>query len=321
MAQLSELKVFVIAAEELSFSRAAERLHLSQSAVSQNIHSLEHEFGVELFERKGRSVRLSEAGHALLPLAQEAVNAIYRMNEVMNRIEGKVAGELIIGCSTTSGKYLLPGLVAAYRHEYPLVRVRIKVLARDEVIGRLIDERLMLGIASHKIEHRDLEYAPFFEDRVILIVPAHHRWADFGRALPADLVDEPLIMREERAGTTQVLSEGLAQHGITLDMLNPIMEIGNAEAIEMAVEEGIGMAFVSELAAARGLALGRIKKVEVEGLDLRRTIYLARNVGHSSTRAQERFWTFVVDRRTEFTAEVGRLTNTLQQLGADPEMP
>ena len=311
MAQISELKVFVIAAEELSFSRAAERLHLSQSAVSQNVQSLEREYGVELFERRGRSLRLTMGGQALLPMAQEAIGTLQRMGEAMNGLEGKVAGDLIIGCSTTSGKYLLPSLVASFRRDYPLVRVSIKILSRDEVITRLIDERLGLGVTSLRIEHRDLEYVPFFEDRVILIVPAQHPWAAFGRALPADLVDEPMIMREERAGTTQVVLEGLAQHNITLDMLNPIMEIGNAEAIEMAVEEGIGIAFVSELAAARGLALGRIKAVPVEGLDLRRTIYLAHNVRHPLTRAQERFWTFVAVRHTELAERIGKMIDDL----------
>ncbi|MFN8594779.1 MAG: LysR substrate-binding domain-containing protein [Anaerolineae bacterium] len=80
-----------------------------------------------------------------------------------------------------------------------------------------------------------------------MIVPAQHHWAAYGWPCPADLVDEPIILREDKAGTMQVLLEGLAQHGITLDMLNLIMEIGNAEAIEMAVEEGLGIAFVSEL--------------------------------------------------------------------------
>lgn len=304
MVQLSELRVFVVAAEELNFSRTAERLHLSQSAVSQNVQSLEREFAVELFIRQGRSVRLSEAGQALLPLAQEVVNAVGHMSEVMNGIEGQVAGELIVGCSTTSGKYLLPNLVAAFRHSYPLVRVGVKVMSRDEVINRLIDGRLALGVTSQKIDQRDLEYVPFFEDRVILIVPAQHRWVAYGRALPADLVDEPIILREEKAGTMQVLLEGLARHGIALDMLNPIMEIGNAEAIEMAVEEGLGIAFVSELAAARGLALGRVKKVEVQGLDLRRTIYVARNTRTLLSRTQDRFWSFIEQRREQVAADI-----------------
>jgi len=304
MVQLSELRVFVVAAEELNFSRTAERLHLSQSAVSQNVQSLEREFAVELFIRQGRSVWLSEAGQALLPLAQEVVNAVGHMSEVMNGIEGQVAGELIVGCSTTSGKYLLPNLVAAFRHSYPLVRVGVKVMSRDEVINRLIDGRLALVVTSQKIDQRDLEYVPFFEDRVILIVPAQHRWVAYGRALPADLVDEPIILREEKAGTMQVLLEGLARHGIALDMLNPIMEIGNAEAIEMAVEEGLGIAFVSELAAAHGLALGRVKKVEVAGLDLRRTIYIARNTRTLLSRTQDRFWTFVEQRRDQVAADI-----------------
>ncbi|MBI5565069.1 MAG: LysR family transcriptional regulator [Chloroflexi bacterium] len=313
--QLSELRIFITAAEELNFSRTAERLHLSQSAVSQNIQSLERVFAVELFVRQGRSVRLSEAGQALLPLAQEVVNAVGRMSEVMNGIEGQVAGELIIGCSTTSGKYLLPNLVAAFRKDYPLVRLGIKIMSRDEVINRLIDGRLGLGVTSQKVEQRDLDYVPFFEDRVILIVSAQHRWAAYGRALPADLVDEPMILREDKAGTMQVLLEGLAQHGITLDMLNPIMEIGNAEAIEMAVEENLGIAFVAELAAARGLALGRVKKVDVQGLDLRRTIYIARNTRVPLSRTQDRFWTFVAQRREQFTSDIW---NKLMGLIAPP---
>jgi DNA-binding transcriptional LysR family regulator len=304
MIQNSELKVFVIAAEEFNFSRAAERLHVSQSAVSQSIQSLEREFGAELFIRQNRVMRLTEAGQTLLPLAQEVLNGIYHISEVMNGIEGQVAGDLVIGCSTTSGKYLLPSLVAVFRKEYPLVRVGIKIMSRDEVITRLVDERLSLGVASQKIEHRDLEYLPFFEDCVILIVPAQHRWSAYGRALPADLLDEPLILREDKAGTMQVMLEGLAPHGITLDMLNSIMEIGNTEAIEMAVEEGLGIAFVSELAAERGLALGRIKKVDVTGLDLRRTIYIARNVRMPLSRVQDRFWAFIAQRREEFTNEI-----------------
>jgi DNA-binding transcriptional LysR family regulator len=304
MVQLSELKVFVIAAEESSFSRAAERLHLSQSAVSQNIQSVEREFGVELFTRQNRAVRLTEAGQALLPMAQQVISEVCYMSEAMSRIEGEVAGELVIGCSTTSGKYLLPNLVAAFRREYPAVRVRIKVHSRDEVLARLLDERVALGMASKKVEHRDLEYVPFFQDRVILIVPADHPWAAYGRALPADLIDQPMIIREPKAGTTDVLLQGLAQHNISLDMLDVVMEIGNAEAIEMAVEEGIGIAFVSELAAARGLALGRIRQVEIAGLDLCRTIYMARNLRCAPTRAQERFWSFANQQGHTFAAHI-----------------
>ena len=118
MVELAELKVFVAAAEEGSFSQAAKRLDYSQSAVSQRIKALEQTFGVALFLRRGRSVHLTEAGQMLLPLARDVLNAAHLLEDAMNNLEGQVVGELVIGCSTTSGKYLLPGLAAAFRQEY-----------------------------------------------------------------------------------------------------------------------------------------------------------------------------------------------------------
>jgi DNA-binding transcriptional LysR family regulator len=297
MIELTDLRVFMAAAEERSFSKAATRLHLSQSAISQTIQSMERAFGVELFVRHGRSVWLSEAGQALLPLAKEVLSSSRLLEEAMNNIQAQVSGELVIGCSTTSGKYLLPNLVASFRHEYPSVHVRIVIMNRDEVVARILDERFPMGVVSKRIESHEVEHQPLFEDRVILIVPPDHPWGQYGKALPADLIDQPLILREDNAGTTEVMLEGLAQHGINLDNLNVVLEIGNSEAIEMAVEEGNGIAFVSELAAARGLALGRVKKVNVDGMELRRTIYIARNTRHPLSRAQDRFWNFALEQR------------------------
>ncbi|MCL4561121.1 MAG: LysR family transcriptional regulator [Chloroflexi bacterium] len=304
MIELGELRVFIAAAEERSFSKAATRLNLSQSAVSQNIQALEKSFGVELFIRHGRSVWLSEAGQALLPLARDVMGTSRLMEEAMNNIQGQVAGQLSIGCSTTSGKYLLPNLVASFRREYPLVHVQINILTREEVVDRIMDGRLSLGVVSKRIDHHDIEHQPLFEDQVILIVPPDHCWGTYGKALPADLIDQPLIMREDNAGSSEVLYEGLAKHGIIPSMLNPVLEIGNSEAIEMAVEEGIGIAFVSELAAARGLALGRVKKVDVEGLELHRTIYITRNIQYPLSRAQDRFWAFTMEQRQVLSTQI-----------------
>ncbi|MBM4422721.1 MAG: LysR family transcriptional regulator [Chloroflexi bacterium] len=293
MVELTQLKVFLAVAEAGSFSRAADKLHLSQSAVSQNIQGLERLLGVQLFIRHGRSIHLSEAGQALLPLAHDSLNNARMIVDTMNTLQSQVVGELELGCSTTSGKYILPSLVAAFRREHPAVRVSIAVLSRQAVIDRLLDERLGLGVVSKQIENRQLEYQPFFDDRIVLIVPRAHSWADYGRALPADIPDQPLIVREPQAGTTEIMLAGLAQHNIRPEMLNVVMEIGNAEAIEMAVEEGIGIAFVSELVAARGLAHGRIRVVDVDGLDLRRSLFIARNVNATPTHAQVALWSFL----------------------------
>jgi DNA-binding transcriptional LysR family regulator len=306
---IPELRVFVTAAEELNFSRAAARLRLSQSAVSQNIQSIEKAYGVELFVRHGRSVQLSEIGQTILPAAREVLNAMRLLEDSLINVKGEVAGELTIGCSTTSGKYILPNLLAAFRREYPLVRGRVGISSRSHVVERLLDQSLALGVMSRRIEHRELEYIPLFEDKVILIVPINHPWAKSGRAMPADLLDQPFIRREENSGTMEMVASALKQHNIMPDTLDVVLELGNAEAIEMAVEEGLGIAFVSELVAARGLALGRVKKVEVQGIDISQPIYLYRHIGAIFTRAEARFWDFVQENRQQVLKDaIGNLT-------------
>jgi len=290
---LNDLAVFLLACETKNFSQAGRQLHLSQPAISQTINNLEKYFGTKLFLRQGRSVDLTEIGQALRPMAQELVSAARRMEETVSSLQGEVVGEFEIGCSTDSGKYLLPNLIAGYRRMYPLVRINVLVTSRDTVIKKLVSGEVAMGVSSRRIDHRDLEYKDFFSDEVVLIAPADHRWAEYRRVYPDDLLDEAMILREEGAGTIEVLKKGLLEHDISFDMLNVAMGLGNAEAIGMAVEEGIGVAFISRLAAAHGLELGRIVEVEVEGMKLCRKIFLARNQRFPTTRAQSEFWDFV----------------------------
>lgn len=293
MINLNEMAVFLEVAETNSFSSAGRGLNLTQPAVSQKIDNLEKHFGVRLFHRKGRSVKLTEAGQALLPLARELIAGAIRLEETMASLHGEVIGEMNIGCSTASGKYLLPGLVAHFRQRFPLVRFNILISSRELVVKNLLSGAASIGVTSKMIEHRDLEYCDFYTDEVILIVPADHPWARSRQVYPDDLLDEPLILREEVAGTREVLVEGLQKHGISPDMLNVVMVLGNAEAIVMAVGEGIGVAFVSRLAAARDLQLGRVIKVEVSGLPLWHRLYLVRNRRFPASRAQVEFWNYV----------------------------
>lgn len=292
MLNLDALKVFLSVADYGSFSEAGRKLHITQPAVSQSIQSLEKQLGAQLFWRQGRTAKLTEAGQVLASMARELLASAQRVEQTMLSLQGEVVGELSIGCSTASGKYLLPGLIARFRRQYPQVRINVLVTSRESVIHKLLSGEVSLGVTSKKIEHFDLEYQDFFRDDVILIVPAGHRWANNRKIYPDDLLDEPLILREEVAGTREVLMDGLLKRDISPDMLNIAMVLGNAEAIEMAVEEGLGVAFVSRLAAARGIALGRIVEVVVEGMELTRNLYLARNRRQSLTRAQVEFWEF-----------------------------
>lgn len=304
MVELSALRVFLVAAEERNFSRAAERLHMTQSAVSQNIQNLEKSYKIELFNRMGRTVELSEAGQTILPMVREVLLAARLLEDGLQEVNHQIGGELLIGCSTSAGKYLLPTLLAEFRHDYPAVHPRVKIISRESVMERLLNRTIPIGIASRQIEHREIESVPLFDDRIILIVHPKHPWAIYGRAFPSDLLDQPFISREDTSGTCETVMEGLKPQNITIDNFNVVMELGNTEAIEMAVERGVGIAFVSEMVAARGLALGRIKKVEVEGLDLRRRIFMARHIGSPFTRAQSLFWDFAKSQYEKLNNEI-----------------
>lgn len=304
MVELSALRVFLVAAEELNFSKAAQRLHMTQSAVSQNIQSLEKAYKIELFNRHGRAVELSEAGQTILPMVREVLLAARLLEDGFQQVNNQIGGELLIGCSTSAGRYLLPILLSEFQRDYPAVHPRVRVISRESVVERLVNRIIPIGVASRQIEHRDIESTPLFDDRIILIVHPNHPWAGYGHALPSDLTDQPLIKCEEMSGTCETVMEGLKHYQITVDNLNVVMELGSMEAVEMAVERGVGIAFVSEMIAARGLALGRIKKVEIDGLDLRRKIYMARNIGFPFTRAQSLFWEFAKSQYEKINNEI-----------------
>jgi DNA-binding transcriptional LysR family regulator len=309
MLNLDALKVFLAIAEYGNFSEAGRHLHLSQPAVSQIIQGLERQLETQLFVRQGRTAQLTEAGQVLVSMARELLASAQRVEQTLLSLQGEIMGEMTVGCSTASGKYLLPGMIARFRREYPQVRINVLVTSRESVIGKLLNGEVALGVSSKLIEHYELEYQDLFKDDVILIAPAEHPWAQYRKIYPDDLLDEPMILREDAAGTREVLVEGLRKCDISSDMLNVAMVLGNAEAIEMAVEEGLGIAFISRLAAARGLALGRIVEVSVEGMNLTRSIYLVRNRRQSFTRAQSKFWEFVIGTKDKiYTTDMQKLS-------------
>jgi DNA-binding transcriptional LysR family regulator len=289
-----ELQVFLAAAEAESFSAAARRLHVTQSAVSQQIHSLEQQLQVELFHRQGPRISLTEDGRALMPMAREYVHLSTRIEESMAARRGMVTGQLTIGCTSTPGKYALPWLVGSFCQEYPQVRIAVEVIKRSDLVQKLEQQAIDFGIMSGRVEHPDLIFEEFMQDDLVLIVPAQHPFADQEVVSPALLKGQTVILREEAAGTRVALLEGLEQIGVKLDDLEvaPI-ELGAAEGIISAVEAGWGISWVSMVAAQRAFEVGRIRLIEVEGLSLRRTIYLVRHRQHASTQVHLKFYEFI----------------------------
>ncbi len=293
MLNIHELRIFLMAAETENFSEAGRRLNISQPAVSMQIRSLETTLGVRLFHRSGRHIALTEAGEALAPMARDLVGRAVQIAEAMASMQGQVVGLLKLGWSTTGGKYLLPKLIAGLRDRHPQVQVVCHVTSRDLTIQMLLDGEVHVGMTSLREPYKDIEYHPFLTDRIVLIVPPRHHWALGGGVIgPADLLGENFILCEEGSGTRAAIREALAWHGLSLDDLKTVMVLGNSEASRMAVQEGIGVAFVSAMVVADDIRNGALVPIRVEGLDLKQTLYLARNVSRPATSAQAAFWEF-----------------------------
>jgi DNA-binding transcriptional LysR family regulator len=295
MIDLMRLQTFLHAAESLSFSEAARQMHLTQPTVSHHIKMLETDLGIDLFERTGGALKLTDAGRILLPRARKLIRQSIEMEQMMEAFQDEIVGDLRIACSTTTGKYILPQFAARFQYRNPAVKVSILRCIPDHVVPRLLESEADLGVISHDMINEDLEFQEFFVDHIVLIVPAEHAWAKRDYVDPSELIEQPLIIREQTSGSRRVMLAELGKHDIILDDMNIFMELGNAEAIIKTIEAGFGMSFVSRLSAEWALNQGTVAEVPVAGFDLHRRIYMAQRTIHEANRAVEAFWRFVHD--------------------------
>jgi DNA-binding transcriptional LysR family regulator len=288
-----KIETFLCAADNLSFSETAKLLHLSQPSVSNQIKTLEHELGVGLFTRSNTGLELTEAGRVLLPWARRLIQDFISLKEMMNSLEEDIVGELRISCSTTSGKYILPQIVARFCERYPNIRARILTCRPERAALDLMRGEAHIGVVSSEITDPNFETQSFFKDNITFIVPADHRWAKRRSIEAHELLEEPIIMREEESGTRRVVLAELAKNDIGQDGLRVMMELGNAEAIVSTVASGYGVSFVSSLATVNSVKAGDIVQVAVEDLHLQRTVYMIRKRAGAAHRPRDVFWSFV----------------------------
>lgn len=295
MVDINRLKVFLNAASTGNFSETAQSFHVSQPTISKYIHDLEADLGVVLFERAGTHITLTESGKNLLPWVRKVVHQSNELEEMAQSLQTDISGSLSIVCSTAAGKYILPHLAYRFRKLHPRVQFSLLSCTPEELAGRMLREEVDFGIVSCEAQNDLLECQFFFSDHIILIVPESHPWAARGKVEPQDLLSEPILMREEGAGTRRALLQALAVHDITYEDLNIAMEIGSAEAIVASVGAGIGVSFVSRMSAAYALGFECVVEVPVVGLEVRRNLYLLRHSLASPNRLQEVFCGFIHD--------------------------
>jgi DNA-binding transcriptional LysR family regulator len=291
-----QLAAFCAVVERRSFSQAAERLGVTQPAVSLQVRSLEKRLGTQLLDRSGRRVEPTEAGLRLYRGAQKLLALEEQLvADVAASTEGELSGDLVLGASTGPAAIVVPLLLGEFQRANPAARVFLTVSDTHSVVERVAARELELGIVGASRRHRGVRFEPFFADQVILACPPGHRFA--GRTVTLDeLREETLILMQEGAGVRQIVEDALRRQGVKLRELDVRLELGLQESVRRAVEAGFGVTFISRTAVEAELAEGRLTEARVEGLDASREISLASASGRARTRVADGFVSFARER-------------------------
>jgi DNA-binding transcriptional LysR family regulator len=287
-----QLAAFCEVVDRRSFSLAAERLGVTQPAVSLQVRALEKRLGTQLLDRSGRRVEPTEAGMRLYRGAQRLLALEEQLvDEVGGGDEGALTGNLEIGASTGPGGIVMAILLCEFQQQHADLHVSLQVHDTQRIVELVAERSLELGVVGATPRYRGVQFEPFFRDEVILVTPPGHRFAD--RTVTLDeLRGEPLIVMQEGAGVRQVLEEELRAQGLRLRDLDVRVELGLQESVKTAVQRGYGLTFISGASVQDELTAGTLAAAHVEGFAPAREIALVRASGRPATRAAQAFLDF-----------------------------
>ena len=290
-----QLAAFCAVVEKRSFSQAAEKLGVTQPAVSLQVRGLEERLGQRLLDRSGRSVEPTEAGLRLFRSAQRMLALEQQLYEDVADEGAELQGTLEIGASTGPGAHLVPLLLCEFQREHPDLHVSLSIWDTQTVSDKVAVRELELGVVGALRRSRSLEFEPLVRDEIVLAVPPGHPSAGGSVSLD-DLRAENVIAMQEGAGVRQVVDEELRRGGLRLRELHPKLELGLQESVKSAVAAGFGVTFISRTAIEGELAAGTLAAARVAGLEPARQIYVVRAKGRPPSRSAASFLDFARER-------------------------
>lgn len=279
-----------------SFSEVAKRLSISQPAVSFQIQALERDLRIRLIDRRQKSITMTQAGKRLLHFAELVEKERDRLVYDLSQLRDEVTGDLAISASTIPGEFLLLPTLAEFKRLHPAITTRMMISDSLAVISRIQNNEYEIGFCGALPEGTDLTAFKIAEDEIVLIVFPEHPFAERQKVSFGELEKESLILREETSGTQRSLESLLLKAGFDLGRCTPSLVLGSTQAVISAVEAGIGIAFVSNLAINKSLTLRLVKVVGIEGLRLRRNFYCIYRKERIVSRLLKEFIAFVESR-------------------------
>ncbi len=284
-----QIEAFVFVAKYKSFSRAAEKLLLSQPTISTHINTLEEELGVRLFDRLSKEVVLTEAGQLFYPYAVDMLDLRERSYESMKEFLNEVSGNLRIGSSSILSEFILPEVIKNFKKEYPKTFFALDVNDSQSIIQRVLDGILDMAIVTRKIPKKDLEYQLFFKDKVLLAVQKEHRFYTRDHLFLDEILNEDFIIRQIGSGTRAAVEYALKLKGYDFDSLNAVAMLSTTHSIIQAVKRGLGIAFMSSIAINNETCSGEVRGIPITDLVVEKDIYIVYNKKKANKKLLKQF--------------------------------
>jgi DNA-binding transcriptional LysR family regulator len=285
------LQVFFTVARLLSFTKAAEFLHMTQPAVTFQIRQLEEFFNTRLFDRTHNKISLTEAGDEVFGYAERIIDLYTEMDNQVRKLTGDVIGVLVIGASTTIAEYRIPTILGKFQSNFSDVKLRLKISNTDGVVRMVENNEIDVGVVEAPVSNKNLVVKMCWRDQLMVICQPEHELAGSEAISIKKLLPYPFIGREEGSGTRNVISSYFDQFGQSYNSLKTTMEFGSPESVKSAVEAGLGISIISEATLAKELKLGTLRAIPLDP-PMKRPFSIVHQRQKFRLRAMEKFLEF-----------------------------
>ena len=275
-------KVFLEVAENLSFSKAASELFISQPAVTKHIKELESKHNSALFERKGNKVYLTKAGKTVYEYLKKIAQQYEELDFELGRMNDAFKGTLRIGASSTIAQYLIPKVIAAFHKRYPKIELFLFNGNSFEMEQKLLGNEIEVALVENDSSQLNIRYTDFLDDEIVAVTGSNSAYSKLKFITLADFQQIPIVLREKGSGTLEVIQKQLIKNNIKFDDLNILIHLGSTETIKNFLSDFDGIALVSEKAIEKELLLKQITKISIKGIQFNRKFRIAFRQGHES---------------------------------------
>jgi DNA-binding transcriptional LysR family regulator len=265
------LQVFHSVATNLSFTRAAKELFITQPAVTNNIKELENRLSVSLFDREQNGISLTKAGEILFKYTEQAFAEYKKLEYDLGLLKNAFSGRLKIGASTTIEQYVLPPILANFKQKHPDIEIFLYNNNTMNIEKSVMQHEIDLGVIEGNSGNKEFRYIPFMKDEIVAIAHTSQPVSKNGQLSLDELKTTPLVIREIGSGSLDVISAELQKHQIKLKELNIKMYMGSTESIKTFLKNADCISFVSVHAVSKEIVQGEFKIIDIKNLDITRT--------------------------------------------------